>query len=95
MRIGSLDPQIQHRFVYCRNNPVNAIDPYGLSEWEKLMEEHEQLVHEFFWEVIGLYAIPAIPLITLGVIIGWTPMGVAMVAGGGFFLWRGMSVKEK
>jgi hypothetical protein len=31
LRIGMAYPQMQHRFVYGINNPVNKIDPWGLA----------------------------------------------------------------
>ena len=31
MRIGTTYPQMQHRYVYVSNNPINKIDPWGLA----------------------------------------------------------------
>ena len=30
LAVGAKNPQLQHPYVYCRNNPVNYIDPWGL-----------------------------------------------------------------
>ena len=43
------DPQDLNRYTYCRNNPVNLIDPTGLGWWSKFWEK----VSGFFGAVIG------------------------------------------
>jgi RHS repeat-associated protein len=84
LRIGVLNPQIQHRYTYCRNNPINSIDPYGLDEWGQLMREQTQLQLEFLWKFIGFYAGIGGALITIGVL---TENPILIVFGFGWVVW--------
>jgi hypothetical protein len=39
--VGSVNPSLFHPYVYCANNPVNYIDPYGLTKkpwWKNFIE---------------------------------------------------------
>jgi RHS repeat-associated protein len=88
LRIGALNPQVQHRFVYVRNNPINFMDPYGLAELRQLWREFEQLgcrfvrdvaifwASGFFFEALGVAICKGVISIPLGVTLFVVGLGL-------------------
>jgi hypothetical protein len=56
MDIGSNSQDLSHRYTYVANNPVNWIDPIGLSKWEKFKFNFQYSLsvnNQFFFGGIG------------------------------------------
>jgi RHS repeat-associated protein len=85
------DPQSLNRYAYCRNNPINLVDPSGHSWWSKFWKG----VGEFF-ENIFKNPIPFIASLFAAVVTSWAiaPMikglsGAMAVSGKGVTFWEG------
>lgn len=44
------DPQTFNRYAYCRNNPVNSVDPSGMSAYAAMMSEGAQERRQATWQ---------------------------------------------
>jgi hypothetical protein len=74
-------------YGYVGGNPINRIDPKGLSPngscgCRQLMHEQTQLELELLLKVGGFYGGGGGALISMGIAIGWTPWGIALVSAG-------------
>ena len=47
------DPQDFNRYAYCRNNPLNYIDPTGLGFWKNLFKAFKNVIGSFTGGVTG------------------------------------------